>query len=586
MRRIDSLVLLPQPVEIEALLTSVRAALRSRRRQYQLRRHLEEQKQVERALRESEEHYRRLFESIDEGFCIIEMRMEPDKPLDYRFLEVNPAFARQSGLANAKGKWMRELCAEHEQTWFELYRDVALTGIPVRLDRAGWVSRERWFSLFAFRVGLPEQRRVAILFNDITERRRIEEELRSAKATAEDANRAKDDFLAVLSHELRTPLTPVLAAVSLLETDPAIGPAMKEGLEIIHRNAVMEARLIDDLLDVTRISRGKVDFQRKPVSLRRVISEAVEVCMPDIRAKGLEFGIEEEQGPFIVDADPSRLQQVFWNLLRNALKFTRSGGSVGIRCRRAGRSVEVEVHDTGAGIAPEQLPLIFNAFEQGGAQLTRRFGGLGLGLTISKAIVEMHGGTIQAHSAGKGKGASFLVTLPLSVVEPCSETGAPVSTPLSHAAPGLKILLVEDHADTARIMRRLLRLGGHRVEIASDAGTATAMMEADRFDLLLSDLGLPDASGLELLRQLRRRGHNLPAIALSGYGQEGDILQSREAGFAIHLTKPVDPDQLTRAIAAVSTVCTDPRGGRDCQPNPLSDRPGSPSGDEIKVYEE
>jgi signal transduction histidine kinase/ActR/RegA family two-component response regulator len=381
----------------------------------------------------------------------------------------------------------------------------------------------------------------------------LTEKAETMSAGLDAALRAKDHFLAVLSHELRTPLTPVLATVAMLLRDERFDADTREQLEVIRRNAEMEAMLIDDLLDVTRIARGKVELRKRPTELREIIQRAVEVCLPDLDARKLEFAVHARDGPYIVDADVSRMQQVFWNLLKNSIKFTPVGGCVGIRCRRDGDGhVVVEVSDSGVGIEPEALPRLFDAFEQGGVGTTRQFGGLGLGLTISRAMVTMHGGTISAHSAGKDKGATFSVRLPLmgagavpSHVAPRGEqeTRQPVRS--------RRILLVEDHGDTARIMRRLLEADGHQVEAAADMATALKLIGEQTFDLLLSDLGLPDGSGLDLMRALRSAGSTLPGIALSGYGQEEDLAQSRSAGFAAHLTKPVSLPELESAIASV-----------------------------------
>jgi two-component system CheB/CheR fusion protein len=256
-----------------------------------------------------------------------------------------------------------------------------------------------------------------------------------------------------------------------------------------------------------------------------------------------------------VDADATRLEQVFWNLIKNAVKFTPAGGRVRVVCRRAGGAAVVEVTDTGAGIEPDALTRIFNAFEQEGPSVTRRFGGLGLGLAISKALVEAHRGAIRASSEGKGKGATFEVTLPLSRPAPAAE--APAGAP-GWEAPGredasrpLRILLVEDDEDSQEMLRRVLETGGHDVQAAGDVSTALALADARAFDLVLSDLGLPDGSGIDLMRELRRRGKTMPAIALTGYGQEEDVRQSHEAGFSTHLTKPINLDRLGRAILDV-----------------------------------
>ncbi len=390
-------------------------------------------------------------------------------------------------------------------------------------------------------------------------RKQSEDELKLAresaersKAAAEQASRAKDHFLAVLSHELRTPLTPVVMGVSMLLERPDLDPAIREILEMVRRNVEMEARLIDDLLDVTRIARGKVELTRTAVELSTIINGAVEVCKPDIEERKLHFGVDlGTAGPYWIEADVSRLQQVFWNLLKNAIKFTRKEGCVDIRCQRSGEYVNVEVSDSGLGIEPEALGRIFNAFEQAERSITQKFGGLGLGLAISKALIEMHGGQIEAFSEGPGKGATFRVRLPL-VASPGQADECMPASPQQLAVRPLHILLVEDHPVTAKLMGMSLTADGHIVEMAGDVATALELAGQNTFDLLLSDLGLRDGSGYDLIRQLRQRGYKFPCIALSGYGQEEDIQRSHEAGFAAHLTKPASRKTVIDAIASVT----------------------------------
>lgn len=386
---------------------------------------------------------------------------------------------------------------------------------------------------------------------DITEMKRMEQELKAAIENAEQANRAKDQFLAVLSHELRTPLTPVVMAVSMLEDRQDLEAEVRETLEMVRRNIDLEARLIDDLLDVTRIARGKIELHKQRVKLETIISRAVEVCRPDMEARRLYFGVD--LGPaetYWIEADVPRLEQVFWNLLKNAIKFTPHGGCIGIRCRPLDGQIIIDVNDSGVGIPPEKLAHIFNAFEQAERTITRQFGGLGLGLTITKALVEMHGGSIEAHSEGKGKGATFRIRLPLALPATQPEEVAPIMPALRTARP-LRILLVEDHGITAKILQTVLAAEGHTVESAGDMATALEMAEPGVYDLMISDLGLPDGSGHDLMRELRRRGCQFPAIALSGYGQEEDLRRSREAGFAAHLTKPASREAVTETIASV-----------------------------------
>lgn len=405
---------------------------------------------------------------------------------------------------------------------------------------------------------------VAKIAHDITDVKQAEDQLKAAicsadaaKAAAELANQAKDNFLAVLSHELRTPLTPVLTTASLMEKDARLPVDCRQDAQLIRRNVELEARLIDDLLDITRIAQGKVELNLRPVELCQIIHRSIEVCTPDIQTKRLKFQCSAGSGATgMVMADAVRLQQVFWNLIRNAVKFTPADGWVRIWCRCDDNGwASVEVSDSGEGIDPGVLPRIFNPFEQGGRGMTRQFGGLGLGLTICRALVEKHGGTIGASSGGKGQGATFLVKLPLLTAAGPGREEMPAKTEAGSAKAAaskpLNILLVEDHADTALIMRRLLKMNGHDVETAGDVAAALTLAEARRFDLLISDIGLPDGSGVDLLRTLRFRGCHMPGIALSGYGQEEDIRHSKEAGFSSHLIKPANLDMLAQAIAAV-----------------------------------
>jgi signal transduction histidine kinase len=393
---------------------------------------------------------------------------------------------------------------------------------------------------------------------------RVMEQVRQDRRlhAAESASRAKDNFLATLSHELRTPLTPVAALVSALRTDDRLPEDVREDLDVIHRNIALEARLIDDLLDLTRISRGKLALRMEIADLRPVVEHALRtVCDAEEPGKTVRCENELTPGAHVIRGDPARLTQVFWNLLKNAVKFTPDGGSIRVRSRlepRNGRDfVVVDVEDSGIGIDPETLPRIFGAFEQGDRGITRRFGGLGLGLAISKAIVETHGGTITAASEGRGKGSRFTVALPLSdhaaSVPPAPDAATPKAK--LEESEGAHILLVEDHPDTAAVLSRMLRRVGYRVTVGKsvreglDAATAAVNPATQRssISLVVSDLGLPDGSGIDLMKSLRS-AHNLRGIALSGFGMDEDIRRAIDAGFSRHLTKPVDVPCLVEAI--------------------------------------
>ena len=399
---------------------------------------------------------------------------------------------------------------------------------------------------------------------DVTDRHEAEEERsrllareREARAEAEAANEAKDRFLATLSHELRTPLAPVLAVVSGLGESGEVPPELRRPLDLIRRNVELEARLIDDLLDLTRIERGKLELHPEVSDAHKIAEHTIEICCEqEVQAGRLRVAEDLAAANHRIWADPSRLTQVMWNLLSNAVKFTPAGGTVTVRSRSEGNRLILQVSDTGVGIDPEVLPHVFDAFEQGRARPRGAGGlGLGLGLAISKAIVDMHGGELTAASEGRGRGATFTVSLPATLPQETGEiqTGevpslddSGVRAPKSKIE-NLHILLVEDHADTAEAMADLLSLMGHRVTAAGTVAQALETARRERFDLVLSDLGLPDGSGLDVMREISR-GDRIPGIALSGYGMEDDVRRSHEAGFSKHLTKPVSLQALEAAI--------------------------------------
>ncbi|MEJ7788140.1 MAG: ATP-binding protein, partial [Solirubrobacteraceae bacterium] len=349
---------------------------------------------------------------------------------------------------------------------------------------------------------------------DIRERKQAERELQIAKEAALAANATKDRFLAVLSHELRTPLTPALMVAASLETNPDLPADVRDDIQMIRRNIDLEARLIDDLLDVTRISRGKLQLSPQLLDLHQLIHQVMNICHVDAERKRIGIHLDLNAEVPRVLADSARLHQVLWNVVKNAIKFTPDDGTVTVRTSGDATGLCIEVSDTGIGIEPQTLPAIFNAFEQAGQWITREYGGLGLGLTITRALVEAHGGTISAASEGPGCGAVFTINLAVA--------NGPMPAPL-HPRPlsvasndeGLRLLMVEDHDDTRTAMCRLLRGLGYEVSATASVGAAMAIATQHRFDLVLSDLGLPDGSGLELMHHLRSR-YGLKGIAMSG----------------------------------------------------------------------
>jgi len=392
---------------------------------------------------------------------------------------------------------------------------------------------------------------------DIDDRKRAEEEVKAARDEAENANRAKDQFLAVLSHELRTPLNPILMAVTAMLDAPAPPADVRPELEMIKQNVTLQARLIDDLLDVMRIVRGKMHLRWGVADCHALIDQAVRVCRSEVFGRGVRLELDLAARDHHVNADAARLQQVFWNLIKNAVKFTPDGGRLTVRSRNAGRdggALVVEFADTGIGISPEVLPAIFDPFQQGEATITRRFGGLGLGLAISRSIVEAHGGSLAAESPGKGLGATFRVelkalTAQAAEAEPAPPGGGePAPAEAARVANPLGILVVEDEVSTARLMSRLLGGLGHEVRTAHSFVEAMRAVDDTDFDLIISDIGLPDGSGLDLMRRVKSRNHSVAAIALTGYGMEEDIVRSREAGFTAHMIKPIDFTRLEAMI--------------------------------------
>jgi PAS domain S-box-containing protein len=393
-----------------------------------------------------------------------------------------------------------------------------------------------------------------VVDQDITEHKQTSDALKTsvhqehqARREAELANKFKDQFIAMVSHELRTPLTPVVMSLEALELDPQLPEELHDEVAMLRRNVGIETKLIDDLLDVTSIANGKFRMDLKPTSLHELLHDVVQIVSADAEIKCQWLTLDLAAKHDTVCGDPLRLHQVFWNMLRNALKFTPGGEEIWIRTwNPSGATIAIEVKDGGIGIAAQALPRIFEAFEQADQSASRPFGGLGIGLTICKAIVDQHGGSIHADSEGSGKGASFRVEFP--VVQ--NVKGATAAHPRDAAmrmSDSLRVLLVDDHEDTLRVLRRLLEAVGYKVATAGSAAAALDYVTANEIDVLVSDIGLPDGSGLDLVRKLKRI-RNVPAVAASGFGSGIDIQNSRDAGFCAHLTKPLDFNLLHATI--------------------------------------
>ncbi|HEX8456527.1 MAG TPA: PAS domain S-box protein [Pyrinomonadaceae bacterium] len=654
-------------------------------------------KQAETRLGESEERYRTLFTSIDEGFCVLEMLFdERDTPVDYRFLELNPAFEKLTGIPASEalgGKTVRQIIPNLEEHWFETYGRVAQTGEPNRFVN-GSEAMNRWFDVYAFRIGQPEERKVALLFNNITERRRTEhalgesqERLRTAMNAAQiyswemnlttrqihwsenveriigfplpadfesnlelihpedreqtareiltaaesgrvyesefrlvdpssgrvvwvrgqgvitrseadgqarfagitqniterkraeeererllreaqEANRIKDEFLATLSHELRTPLTAILGWSRLLQTGDFDEAARRRALSTIERNAQAQTQLIDDLLDTSRIITGKLRLEMRVVDPAAVVAAAVETARPAAEAKDIRLQTAFDTHSAPISGDPDRLQQVVWNLLSNAIKFTPVGGRVEVSLERAASHVRISVSDTGRGIAPEFLPHVFDRFRQADQTTTRTHGGLGLGLAIVRQLVELHGGSVRVESAGEGQGTTFTVALPLVPFErhEPAAAGAQATANEQTCPPelaNLRVLVVDDEADTRELVAAVLASCGAHVIQAATAAEAFEQLERARPDVLISDIGMPEEDGYELLGRIRElppeRGGAIPAAALTAYARTEDRVRALRSGFQMHVPKPVEPAEL---ITVVATLAGRTKGAR------------------------
>jgi len=402
---------------------------------------------------------------------------------------------------------------------------------------------------------------------DVTARRLWEHERdqllaseRAARIEGERANRLKDEFLATLGHELRTPLNAITGWVELLRLESDSPATIREGVEVIERNVRAQAQLIDDLLDVSRIISGKVRLDIKPVQLADVLRASLDTVLPSALAKGvrLESVLQADVPP--IPGDFGRLQQVVWNLLSNAIKFTPRGGRVQIILELAGSSLRIWVSDTGEGIGPDFLPHVFERFRQADGSSSRQHGGLGLGLSIVKTLCEMHGGRVSAHSGGKGEGATFEILLPVKLAErPAADQREQVSTnegrlqaPCRPDLSGAKILVVDDEPDARAMMHRLLESCKATSFEADGATEAMRMVAEDKPDLILSDVGMPGTDGYEFMREVRRQGITVPAVALTAFARSEDRVRSIHAGFQAHLAKPIEPAELLALVASMT----------------------------------
>jgi PAS domain S-box-containing protein len=402
---------------------------------------------------------------------------------------------------------------------------------------------------------------------DITEQKKAEKDLERARDAAVAASRAKDDFLATLSHELRTPLNPVLLLAGEAVQDPKLPAQLRQTFDIIRKNVELEARLIDDMLDLTRITRGKLALDLRAINLHATLEDAIATVRPDLDEKQINLTLDFKAGIHIISGDAVRLQQIFWNVLKNAVKFTPKKGKISVATHSSSKKITVKITDTGIGMTSEELGRVFSAFSQGDHADkggSHRFGGIGLGLAITQKLIGLHSGAIRAESNGRNRGATFFLEFPLAKKTEknldLSRGQHPLDFPATSRAENsaIHILLVEDHEPTRTALAQLLIRRHYKVKTAMNVADARALACGEKFDLVISDIGLPDGNGCALMEELRDH-YGLKGIALTGYGMEQDIAESRKAGFVAHLIKPVRVQSLENALASMTETKSQPK---------------------------
>jgi PAS domain S-box-containing protein len=561
-----------RPVRMSTLVSLIRSSLRARGRQYQVREHLAEQEHAQKTIREAEQRFRLLVENIkdyaifmvDTVGRIASWNSGAEHMLGYSADEIVGEPAARFFVAEGPG----------DATFEREMKEAQATG---RATTTGWRTRKNGEHLYVegvlSAVHDDEGRLLgyAKLMKDVTDKRRIEGEReyllqseRAARGEAERTSRMKDEFLATLGHELRTPLNAILGWSQVLRRLDSGSAELGEGLKVIERNARAQAQIIEDLLDMSSIISGKVRLEMKKVELASVLEASVNAVRPAAENKGIALKLSIDAPSAVVRGDPNRLQQVFWNLLTNAVKFTPKAGQVSVALTRMNSHFRVNVNDNGEGIDAAFLPYVFERFRQADASMSRRHGGLGLGLSIVKQLVELHGGDINASSEGSGRGSTFTVELPAAPeADPARHSGPreqpsrAVAEPLDAYAPtanleGVRVLVVDDEPDARSLIERVLRECEATVSTAASAGEAFERLTQETPDILLSDIGMPKEDGYNLIRRIRNLtgdASRVPAIALTAYARAEDRAKALQAGYQMHIAKPVEPVKLIAMIA-------------------------------------
>ena len=510
-------------------------------------------KRTEAALRLSEDKYRSLFEQMDAGFCIIEVLFDADGVAhDFRYLEINPMFETQTGLHAARGRTLSELVPGAEPFWVERAAEVALGGASTRFE--GWSARQgRWFEINASRVGEPGAHQVALLFRDTTERKRIEEDMRRLASDASEASRRKSEFLAVLAHELRNPMAPIRTGLEIMRLRADSPETIERVREMLDRQTRQMTHLIDDLLDVARVTSGKIEIRKQLVDLNRVVASAVETSSPMIQSARHTLDVVTWDEPLLLEIDPTRIAQVVGNLLTNAAKYTPAGGRIALAVRKESGEAVVAVTDSGVGLAPESQEEIFEMFNQVGRNMGLAQGGLGIGLALVRQLVALHGGSVTASSDGVGTGSTFVLRLPLGARPAAGIDDAVQPERRSVQRRTFRILVVDDNTDAAESLSLLLQLNAHEIRTATNGKDALALAAQFRPDIAFLDIGMPGMTGYELAVRLRQLPDlaRLHIVAVTGWGSEEDQARSREAGIDQHFTKPIAAETVSRLLSQI-----------------------------------
>lgn len=541
---------LAKPLRSEVLKAKVGVFVELYRSKEELR--LRERRDFEQRLEAKEERYRALFESIDEGFCVVKLLRGPDGAVrDFRYEEANEAFTMHTGIQDPVGKTMMDLVPGYTGGRFRIYDRVVRTGEAIRFVQEE-KAMNRWFDIYASRLGGEGSDLVAVLFSDITQRLLAEQDMRRLNEELAQANRRKTEFLATLAHELRNPLAPLSNGLHLMRMASAKPDLLEKTRQMMERQIQHMVHLVDDLLDVARISTGKVELRRQRMDLKDVVATAVETSASLVDAGGHKLTVEVPPVPLPMDADPTRLAQVVSNLLNNAAKYTPEGGRIALKVRVDGPEAVLSVSDTGVGIAPDALGKVFEMFAQV-PSAGKPQGGLGIGLSLVQSLVALHGGSVTAASPGPGQGSTFTVRLPL--VSPESEVTSPMAQTESSSHPDqLQVLVVDDNTDAAESLGVLLDIEGHAAHIAHTGAEALQVAQSQSLDVVFLDIGLPDMTGYDVAKRLRMLPNMQKTllVALTGWGTQDDRQRTRDAGFDRHLTKPAElpaVEELLRAAA-------------------------------------